>query len=94
MLEAWKPAALAITHFGAHHDALDQLAALRAYLDDIESLAEALDEPAFATALAARLERSAAEAPPGTYLQATPPEQSYAGLARYLQRKREGLLGS
>jgi glyoxylase-like metal-dependent hydrolase (beta-lactamase superfamily II) len=93
VIEAWQPEALAITHFGVHHDVPAQLAELRGFLDDVERLAEELEEPAFAAALAARLERSAAAAPPGTYLQATPPEQSYAGLARYLARKRDGLPG-
>ncbi len=93
VIEAWEPQALAVTHFGVHHDVAAQLAELRGFLDDVEALAEQLDERGFAAALAARLERSAAAAPAGTYLQATPPEQSYAGLARYLQRKREGLVG-
>ena len=53
-------------------------------------MAESLDEAGFAAALAARFARTAADAPPGTYLQATPPEQSYAGLARYLAKKRDG----
>ncbi len=93
VLEAWDPSALAITHFGVHHDVAEQLAELRDYLEEVEAMADTLDEPAFAAALAARMERSAAAAPAGTYLQATPPEQSYAGLARYLQRKRDGRLG-
>jgi glyoxylase-like metal-dependent hydrolase (beta-lactamase superfamily II) len=93
LLEGWQAKALAITHFGVHHDVAEQLAALRGYLDDVESLAESLDERSFAAELAARMERSAAAAPAGTYLQATPTAQNYAGLARYLQRKRDGLLG-
>ena len=52
-------------------------------------MAESLDEAGFAAALSDRFARTAANAPPGTYLQATPPEQSYAGLARYLATKRD-----
>jgi glyoxylase-like metal-dependent hydrolase (beta-lactamase superfamily II) len=87
LIESWRPEALAITHFGVHRGVEPQLAELRGYLDEVESLAEGLDEAGFAAALAARFARTAAKAPPGTYLQATPPEQSYAGLARYLERK-------
>jgi glyoxylase-like metal-dependent hydrolase (beta-lactamase superfamily II) len=90
LLEGWRAEALAITHFGVHHDVEHQLAQLREYLDEVEAMAESLDEAAFAAALSARFARTAADAPAGTYLQATPPEQSYAGLARYLDRKRAG----
>lgn len=90
LIEAWRPEALAITHFGVHGDVAAHLAELRGYLDEVEAMAESLDEADFAAALAARFARTAAEAPPGTYLQATPPEQSYAGLARYLARRQDG----
>lgn len=90
LIEAWRPEALAITHFGVHRDVDDQLAELRGYLEEVESMAESLDEEGFAAALAARFARTAAAAPPGTYLQATPPEQSYAGLARYLASRQDG----
>jgi glyoxylase-like metal-dependent hydrolase (beta-lactamase superfamily II) len=93
VIEAWSPQALAITHFGVHRDVPRQLSELRRFLDEVESLAEGLDEAAFAAELAARLSRAASAAPPGTYLQATPPEQSYAGLARYLERKRAAQTG-
>ncbi len=91
LIEAWQPEALAVTHFGVHRDVEAQLAELRDYLDEVESMAESLDEAGFAAALSARMARTATGAPPGTYLQATPPEQSYAGLARYVARKRDGL---
>jgi glyoxylase-like metal-dependent hydrolase (beta-lactamase superfamily II) len=88
VIEAWHPEALAITHFGVHRDIEPHLTELRGYLDEVESLAGNLNEAGFASALAARFARTAAGAPPGSYLQATPPEQSYAGLARYLARKQ------
>jgi len=83
LIEGWRPAALAVTHFGVHAGVAEQLAELRRYLDEIESLAGRLDEADFTRALAARF----AEAKAGSYAQATPPGQSYAGLARYLARK-------
>ena len=84
LIEGWRPEALAITHFGVHRDVEPSWRSCATYIDEVESMAESLDEAGFAAALAARFARTAADAPPGTYLQATPPEQSYAGLARYL----------
>ncbi len=85
LIEAWRPKALAVTHFGVHQGYAEQLGELRGYLDAVESLAERLDERQFAEALAERF----TSAPGASYLQATPPEQSYAGIARYLRRKRQ-----
>jgi len=84
LIEGWRPRALALTHFGVHEGFAGQLAELRRYLDEIESLAERLDERGFAQGLAAGY----ASAPTASYLQATPPEQSYAGMARYIARRR------
>jgi glyoxylase-like metal-dependent hydrolase (beta-lactamase superfamily II) len=85
VIEAWRPEALAVTHFGVHRGFAEQLEELRGYLDAVESLAERLDEQEFTEALAERF----VTAPGASYLQATPPEQSYAGIARYLKRRRQ-----
>jgi len=90
VIEGWRPEALAVTHFGVHHGFAEQLEELRGYLDEVESLAGSLDARGFAAALAARF----AAAPGASYLQATPPEQSYEGIARYLARKREAETGA
>ncbi len=84
LIEQWRPRALALTHFGVHEGFAAQLADLRRYLDEIESLAERFDAAGFARELAARSETARS----GSYLQATPPEQSYNGIARYVERKR------
>jgi len=83
LIERWRPRALALTHFGVHEGFASQLTDLRRYLDEIESLAERFDAAGFARELAARSETARS----GSYLQATPPEQSYNGIARYVERK-------
>lgn len=86
LIEGWEPRALAITHFGAHRDVALQLDELRRYLDEIEALAADLDGEAFAAAMRGRVAASATPEIAATYEQAMPPEQSYAGLRRHLQR--------
>ena len=85
-IESWDPAALAITHFGAHHDVAAQLRELRAYLDEVGSLAGTLEEERFAAAFRARVGARASADVAATYEQAMPPDQSYAGLRRHLER--------
>ena len=89
LLEAWRPSSLAVTHFGAYEDVEEQLASLRAHLDQVEGWAEVLDQEGFAAELRARVAEGAADGPPSAYAQALPTEQSYQGLQRYL-RKRDG----
>jgi glyoxylase-like metal-dependent hydrolase (beta-lactamase superfamily II) len=88
LIEEWKPSALAATHFGAHTDVAEQLGQLRAYLDEVEALARTLDEVAFIDAMRDRVSTSTTAGLAGTYGQAMPAAQSYAGLARYLQREQ------
>jgi glyoxylase-like metal-dependent hydrolase (beta-lactamase superfamily II) len=89
-IEAWNPSGLAVTHFGAYDDVGAHLAELRERLRQAGAMAEGLDEAAFAanvrTAVAAAGSRETAEA----YEQAMPPEQSFQGLSRYLQRRADG----
>jgi glyoxylase-like metal-dependent hydrolase (beta-lactamase superfamily II) len=86
IVASWRPAVLAITHFGAHRDVESQLEGLRAYLDCAESDAAQLSEEAFAAAFRARVAAGSAGAIAATYEQAMPPQQSYAGLRRHLER--------
>ncbi|HEY2215979.1 MAG TPA: MBL fold metallo-hydrolase [Solirubrobacteraceae bacterium] len=95
VLEDWQPSSIAVTHFGAYEDAHEQLDALREHLAEVEAWAGDLDEAGFV----ARLRARAASAPradgtPGTYAQALPPEQSYAGLQRYLRKRAEAGTGA
>jgi len=86
LLAGWRPRALAITHFGSHTDVETQLAGLREHLDAAADDAARLDQAAFEASFRARV-AGAPEA--ATYEQAMPPDQSYAGLRRHLQRVAE-----
>ena len=47
VIEAWRPASLAPTHFGAYDDVAAHLAALRDQLDRVEGMAGDLDQAGF-----------------------------------------------
>jgi glyoxylase-like metal-dependent hydrolase (beta-lactamase superfamily II) len=85
-IEAWRPRSIALTHFGAYADVESHLAAMRRQLDELESLAGALDEERFVAAIRARVAGSTAPGARGAYEQAMPPALSFRGLARYLSR--------
>jgi glyoxylase-like metal-dependent hydrolase (beta-lactamase superfamily II) len=86
LVEAWHPTSLVLTHFDRYDDTQEHLAAIRRSLQEMEDWAKSGDEAHFAQALAQRIAAQAdAELAPA-YAQAMPPEQSFAGLRRYLQR--------
>jgi glyoxylase-like metal-dependent hydrolase (beta-lactamase superfamily II) len=85
LLEDWEPRSLGVTHFGAYDDVEHQLGSLREQLDQAEALARELDETGFATALRAMVARTSTPETAAVYEQAMPPEQCFAGLARYLR---------
>jgi len=87
LLEEWAPRSLAVTHFGGYEDVAGQLAALRAHLDEVEQWAERLDEAGFVAKVRERVQATASAGTPGSYAQALPPEQSYAGLRRWLSKR-------
>jgi glyoxylase-like metal-dependent hydrolase (beta-lactamase superfamily II) len=84
---AWRPASLACTHFGEHVDVDAHLQALREELAHGEQLAAEHDEAGFCAAVRARVAAFAGPATAAAYAQAMPPEQSFQGLARYLERR-------
>ncbi len=87
LIEAWKPRSVAVTHFGAYEDVPEQLAALRAHLDEVELWARQLDQDGFIAKVRERVRVPLSDGTPGSYAQALPPEQSYAGLRRYLHKR-------
>jgi glyoxylase-like metal-dependent hydrolase (beta-lactamase superfamily II) len=87
LLEEWAPRSLAVTHFGGYEDVAAQLAALRAHLDEVEQWAERFDEEGFVEKVRERMQGTASAGTPGSYAQALPPEQSYAGLRRWLSKR-------
>ncbi len=83
---AWAPRRLAITHFGSGEDVQAQLDELGRRLDAWAALARTQDLEAFVLGVREELERSAGPDEAGTYAQAAPVEQIYAGLKRYWRK--------
>jgi glyoxylase-like metal-dependent hydrolase (beta-lactamase superfamily II) len=84
IVEGWGPRALVTTHFGAHADVASHLAAIRAELARVESLAGEVDEAGFAAAMRGRVSDATDPATAAVYEQALPASQSYQGLTRWL----------
>ena len=82
-LQAWDPAALALTHFGAYEDVAAHLDTLRAALRKQADWVRDLDEPEFR----ARRRAWVDDAP--VYEQAAPSDQMWQGLERYWRKRAE-----
>jgi glyoxylase-like metal-dependent hydrolase (beta-lactamase superfamily II) len=87
LIEDWAPRRLAVTHFGAYDDVEEQITALRAHLREVETWAAELDEQGFTEKVRERALARGRDGSPGSYAQALPPGQSYAGLQRYLSKR-------
>lgn len=85
LVERWRPARVAPTHFGVYEDVDEHLAAIRERLDTMERLAATLDEDAFVAAMRAEIAATSTPETAASYETGLPPGQSYQGLARYLQ---------
>ncbi len=85
LIEAWRPRGLAVTHFGSYDDVPAHLAQLREQLERAQRLAAAGEQAAFAAAIRASVAASSTAETAAAYEQAMPPEQSFHGMARYLQ---------
>jgi glyoxylase-like metal-dependent hydrolase (beta-lactamase superfamily II) len=85
-VEAWEPAALAVTHFGSHDDVAGHLARLRAGLDHWGALARETDRAAYAEALRAAWSAALPEDAAAAFGQAMPAEDQWLGLDRYWSR--------
>jgi glyoxylase-like metal-dependent hydrolase (beta-lactamase superfamily II) len=86
-IEAWRPTALAPTHFGRYEDVAEHLAQLRERLSEWERLALADDEAEFVRALGERMRIDGDPQAAVAYQQAMPADQSYAGMRRYLEKR-------
>ncbi len=86
-IEAWRPTAIVPTHFGRYEDVAAHLAQLRERLEEWERLADAGDEAGFVAALQARFQIDGDADAAGSYAQAMPADQSYAGMRRYLRQR-------
>ena len=88
VLESWAPQALALTHFGVHHDVAAHVAALRESLEAWGDLARRVDAPTYEREVTAAF-GSSDERTRASYATAMPPSTLYAGLARYWARVTE-----
>ena len=88
-IEAWEPQALAITHFGDHHDVPEHLDRLREALARWTELAARTDRDGYAQALREELTGALDERDAASFAQAMPPEDQWLGIDRYLSRMRE-----
>ena len=81
-IEAWEPAGLGLTHFGAAEDAPAQLAAIREALRSQAALIDEVgdDQERFIAAIRERVEAGAGE-DAAAILQAAPPDHLFLGLA-------------
>jgi glyoxylase-like metal-dependent hydrolase (beta-lactamase superfamily II) len=87
LIESWQPSSIAFTHFGESGDVGGHLRSLREHLDVVERLAGELDEEGFMAQLGTHLRELVGTELAETYARAMPPEQSYAGLARYIAKR-------
>lgn len=85
-IEAWRPSALAPTHFGRYEDVDEHLAQLRKSLVELERLAGEGDEETFVRQLRASMRIEGDPRVQSAYEQAMPPDQTYAGMRRYLDK--------
>ncbi|HEY0278300.1 MAG TPA: MBL fold metallo-hydrolase [Solirubrobacterales bacterium] len=93
LIESWRPARLALTHFGTVEEPAAQLEAVRRRLREEAESAAGLDGPAYTADLIARTRaRLAAEGHGAETFealdQAAPLVNQWAGLDRYLSRER------
>ena len=87
-IERREPARLALVHFGVAEDPARHLAELRSRLEEwSKRVRDGADEGAFVAAAEEELAESGE--PAGLYEQAMPFWQSYAGLERYWEKRRQ-----
>lgn len=89
LIRAWSPERLAFTHFGAAEDVGAQLADLERRLDDWAQHAREQDREQFIAVVTAEIDSLAEAGTLPAYTQAAAPEQLYAGLTRYWDKRAQ-----
>jgi glyoxylase-like metal-dependent hydrolase (beta-lactamase superfamily II) len=87
LVAGWRPRQLAMTHFGASDDVQEQLAQVSRRLDTWGAFARDHDEAGFIEAVTEEIESASDTDTAASFIQAAPPEQLYAGLRRYWDKK-------
>ncbi len=88
-IRAWGPERLAFTHFGSAEDVSAQLDQLGTRLDDWAGRARAQTLEEFMADIRSEITAGAAPGTPPAFEQAAPPEQLYAGLRRYWDKREQ-----
>jgi glyoxylase-like metal-dependent hydrolase (beta-lactamase superfamily II) len=87
VVASWNPQSLCLTHFGQVTDVADQLHAIRCALTEAADHARMDGEEGFIAWLESGLSESTDPATVECFEQAAPPDQLYAGLARYWRKR-------
>jgi glyoxylase-like metal-dependent hydrolase (beta-lactamase superfamily II) len=90
-IAAWHPERLAMTHFGYGGEVQDQLGELGRRLDAWAERARAVERDEFIAAMEAEISAGTMPEWTGAYNQAAPPDQMYAGLTRYWEKRADSL---
>jgi glyoxylase-like metal-dependent hydrolase (beta-lactamase superfamily II) len=90
LVRAWKPERLAMTHFGESTQVEDQLSQVSRRLEDWAGRVRRQQAEEFIAGVQGEIVESAGPEWLDTYTQAAPPEQLYAGLERYWQKRQNG----
>lgn len=95
LIQAWAPAALALTHFGRYTDVDEHLEALREGLRRWGESSRTSTPEAYAAEVRAYIEGEVADpVARAAYEQANPPETLWAGMNRYWTKKAEREAGA
>jgi glyoxylase-like metal-dependent hydrolase (beta-lactamase superfamily II) len=89
-IRSWAPERLAITHFGESTEVEDQLSQVSRRLEDWAARVGRQEVEEFIAGVQAEIVQSIGPEWLDTYAQAAPPEQLYAGLRRYSQKRQNG----
>jgi glyoxylase-like metal-dependent hydrolase (beta-lactamase superfamily II) len=89
-IRSWAPERLAITHFGESTEVEDQLSQVSRRLEDWAARVSRQEVDEFIAGVQAEIVQSIGPEWLDTYAQAAPPEQLYAGLRRYSQKRQNG----
>lgn len=90
-IAAWRPERLAMTHFGQGGEVAAQLDELKQRLEAWGELARASQEDEFIAEIRAEIEAATDPRWVPSYIQAAPPEQIYAGLVRYWEKRAQSV---